>query len=749
MADDFDLVGRVRIDTTDLGNVSSSIGASFKGMAAAAAGALAAAGVADLLRDSIAEARDAVKVTALTENVIKSTGGAAKITAGQVGDLAESLSNYAGIDDEVIQGGENLLLTFKGVRNEVGKGNDIFNQTSKLAVDMATALNMDVNSAFMSLGKALDNPAAGLAKLTKQGVTFTDQQKDQVKALVESGKTMEAQKIILGELASQVGGAAGAAADPFQRFQVVIGNLKESIGTALLPVFNELIGFMAEKLPAAVDFAQGVFATLAEGFEGGMAGTTRTGDGLIDTLHVIGGVARNVVDTVKRVISIVTALIQGDIAGAGVDIGLLFGNEEDSKATGNIIKTIETIRDVIGKVVAFTQENLPKIVEAFKTVASFIGQNVLPILGAVAAVLASTGTLSLVAAISAAAASIGAFITTAGGPLAAVIAALGGPITLAIAGIAALVAGVIYAYQHFEGFREVVDKVIAFIQEQFSHLVAFAQEIFPQLQEAVGHVFSVIQTIVETVLAVIVGAWHLFGDDIIKIAGGVFQIVKSIVETVINTIANIIRFVLAVINGDWGKAWQALKDIVSGIFDGIKGVVSGALTVIVGYVGGIYDGLKHAASAAFGAITDAIQGVVGSMFDIGKNIIQGIIDGIRAMAGKLIDAIKKNVTDALPGFAKDALGIHSPSAVFRDIFRHVPEGAALGIADGASDVVNAMKGLTTVPALTGGGFGASAAGALGTSVAIEINFNGGANESDVRGVIPELTDALRAAVGAR
>ena len=38
---------------------------------------------------------------------------------------------YSGIDDEAIASGENLLLTFKNIRNEVGKGNKIFDQATE------------------------------------------------------------------------------------------------------------------------------------------------------------------------------------------------------------------------------------------------------------------------------------------------------------------------------------------------------------------------------------------------------------------------------------------------------------------------------------------------------------------------------------------------------------------------------------------------------------------------------------------
>src|SRR5678816_2982710 len=50
-----------------------------------------------------------------TTAVIKSTGGAAKVTEGQVRDLATSLEGITTVDDKVIQDGENMLLTFTNI----------------------------------------------------------------------------------------------------------------------------------------------------------------------------------------------------------------------------------------------------------------------------------------------------------------------------------------------------------------------------------------------------------------------------------------------------------------------------------------------------------------------------------------------------------------------------------------------------------------------------------------------------------
>src|SRR5690349_6212978 len=107
---------------------AKSGGARFKaGMAkaakvAAAGFAVVAAGAIKFAGDAVEEAREAQKVGALTEATIKATGKAAHVSAKQVGELAGAISAKSGIDDEAIQQGANLVLTFKNIKNEAGKG---------------------------------------------------------------------------------------------------------------------------------------------------------------------------------------------------------------------------------------------------------------------------------------------------------------------------------------------------------------------------------------------------------------------------------------------------------------------------------------------------------------------------------------------------------------------------------------------------------------------------------------------------
>lgn len=156
-------------------------------------------GLAIAAKIGFGEMMEGQKVAAQTEAVLKSTSGAAKVTADHVNDLAGALLKKSGVDDEVIASGENVILTFTGIRNEAGKNNDIFDQAVKGALDYSVAMGKDMPSSALLLSKALNNPIDGMNKLTKAGVVFTEQQKEQIKTMVKHGDTVGAQRVILGE----------------------------------------------------------------------------------------------------------------------------------------------------------------------------------------------------------------------------------------------------------------------------------------------------------------------------------------------------------------------------------------------------------------------------------------------------------------------------------------------------------------------------------------------------------------------
>lgn len=265
IGDDLDRVGR-EAETAGgrAGRASrgwSTLGRVAKGALLGITAAAAGAGYATvrLLTSSFAEAREAEKIGRTTAQIIKSTGRTANVSARQVGNLAENLSTVVGVDDELIQSGANLLLTFKNVRNEVGKGNKVFDRATKAALDLSAAGFGSVESGSKMLGKALNDPLKGVTALSRAGVTFTAQQQDTIEAMVASNDLLGAQKLILAEVESQVGGVAAAQATFGDKATVMWGNLKERLGTALLPMLEDLSEWFVTKGGPELERWVGVF----------------------------------------------------------------------------------------------------------------------------------------------------------------------------------------------------------------------------------------------------------------------------------------------------------------------------------------------------------------------------------------------------------------------------------------------------------------------------------------------------------
>jgi hypothetical protein len=192
-------------------------------------------------------------INAQTAQTIKSMGNAANVSAGQVEELANKLEAMTATEAESIQEGANLLLTFRNISDQFGEGNDIFTQTTEIMVDMARVLKSSTTQEAIRLGKALNDPVRGLTALTKVGVSFTDQQREQVKALQESGDLLGAQKIILAELNAQFGGSGAAYAATFagqvELLNHELGALGEEATLVVMPALQTMVGQFRELAP--------------------------------------------------------------------------------------------------------------------------------------------------------------------------------------------------------------------------------------------------------------------------------------------------------------------------------------------------------------------------------------------------------------------------------------------------------------------------------------------------------------------
>jgi phage-related protein len=219
---------------------------SFRHVAGVMTAAFTGTAVVGFLKDSVQGWADHQQVLRQSAAVIKSTGGAAGVSAKQMDELSGSIESNTGVDGDNILAGENMLATFTNVQNQAGKGNDIFNQATQIMTDMSVATGTDMKGSAIQLGKALNDPIKGVSALSRVGVTFTDQQKKQIATMVEAGDTAGAQRVILHELSKEFGGSAAAQETSGQKMAVAFHNLQDSVGQALLPVITQLSKFLTE-----------------------------------------------------------------------------------------------------------------------------------------------------------------------------------------------------------------------------------------------------------------------------------------------------------------------------------------------------------------------------------------------------------------------------------------------------------------------------------------------------------------------
>lgn len=223
---------------------SSSLGSALGGMAKVAGVAVVAgfgAMVAGAFESVSAFAESENAVTQL-EAALKSTGGASGLFVEDLQDQASALQRLTKYTDESVMSAQGLLLTFTSVKGPV------FQEAIGTILDMSTALGQDLKSSAIQVGKALQDPINGITALRRVGVNFTDDQKEVISKLVETGKVMEAQRLILKELNTEFGGSAVAAGQTFSGQLTILknnfGELEEKIGGVLVKALNPFVAKM-------------------------------------------------------------------------------------------------------------------------------------------------------------------------------------------------------------------------------------------------------------------------------------------------------------------------------------------------------------------------------------------------------------------------------------------------------------------------------------------------------------------------
>lgn len=177
-------------------------------------------------------------------------------------------------------------------------------------------------------------------------------------------------------------------------------------------------------------------------------------------------------------------------------------------------------------------------------------------------------------------------------------------------------------------------------------------------------------------------------------------LIQSMASRAISAISNMARSIGQWLSNAASNAISAAGRLVSGFIAAVRALPGQAAAVFRAVVAAVVNAVKSLPGKVrsfVAKVPGIVKGIASSArsaaVSVGTAIIDGMVEGVKAAAGKLGSAAKAAAKGALDG-AKSALGIASPSKVFRDtVGAMIPAGIAEGIKRNQKTVVGEMAQL--------------------------------------------------------
>jgi phage-related protein len=164
----------------------------------------------------------------------------------------------------------------------------------------------------------------------------------------------------------------------------------------------------------------------------------------------------------------------------------------------------------------------------------------------------------------------------------------------------------------------------------------------------------------------------------------------------VNVVTNIVT---------WGsdiksRATSAVSELVSSVVSymqqlpgKIYNAIIGAVTQLTTWGSQMVSKAKTAVKNVSSTIVNELKSVPSKVTTIGRNIVEGLWNGIKNATSWIRSKVGEFAKGILDGM-KSALGIHSPSTLFRDeVGRYIAEGIGVGVTDNADSPIEALKAL--------------------------------------------------------
>jgi len=673
-------VQRAQAQMQALGPKMQSVGASMRGIGTsmtlgltAPLVAFGALGVKGLM--------DAERASAQTAAALKSTGNSARTSVSGIESLAMKLREMSGVDDELIQKGANVMLTFTKISNEGGRAGGNFDKATAAALDMSVALGTDMSSAAMLVGKALNDPVKGITALQRSGVQLTEQQKKQIKTMTKAGDVAGAQGIILKELETQFGGSARAAGDTFagqlSRAKLSLEETAEAVMRHAMPAISriaEVVSTAAKRFGDLSPRMQQVILVVA--------GVTA----VVGPLLIVAGMLVGAIGALLPVIAAISApvLIAIAVIGALVVAGiLLYRNSEEVR---DIVRdAYEAMADGVEEIIGELKDTIVVWVRWAKAFWSQYGEDISR---------AARAAWELIEQI------IGGNLTAIAGVVKTILAVLRGDWSAAWEGIKQIFNGVWQAMSgvigiHLQAVVTAVQLVWNAIREGVAaawDLIATAVEnwagsvvnrTISRLDDIRGRVIAVWTTVRETVAA----SWDLIADATATWAGSVVNRAIAALDDIRGRVVGVWNSVRETV----GEAWGFVAEAVATQAGAVVGRGAAALQDLVGRVTGVWTSIREGVAGAWGLVSNAVASAAGSLVSTAAAKLGGLVSAAASAGARAGAAFAKALKDAVNSIISRIKSIALPSVKVGNKtigggkpFSGLPYLARGGITDGMS-----------------------------------------------------------------
>lgn len=281
-------------------------------------------------------------------------------------------------------------------------------------------------------------------------------------------------------------------------------------------------------------------------------------------------------------------------------------------------------------------------------------------------------------------------------------AQLSSPMGLVLAGVTALVAGLVVLWNTNEGFRNAVTAAWQSIQDFvggavqsvigfFSNLGTYITQLGQMFADGLASIIATVTGWVSNMAAQATSAGSQFVNNVVSFISSLPGSVASFLSSVIS---NVVGWASNMANSARQAGSQFLNNVVSFIQQ-LPGRVASFLSSVISNLGSWAGQMASAgadgARRMFDAVVGGISGLPGRVASIGSDIVSGIWDGISGAAGWLADKVSSFASGILDGM-KNALGIHSPSRLFRDqVGKYIAQGIGVGFESEMGHVTQQMQ----------------------------------------------------------